>query len=201
MPSNQESYCKALGTQNDQFMNSDLLLPVRLDWPSTIGTFLLGFGNLDSGVFSFLEGRMTPDKFVKIKNSSFQDRIKLVKDLVQNGDFSSEQKLGFDKFFTRLDPIRELRNHIAHGYILLRFEKPGKPPVLTLSLPKELDSSVNPQSRQVELQELIQSLGKLTELIEEFHQLSGDWSKPEVYEIRPEKPAQPEAKQDQQNAS
>ncbi len=64
------------------------ILPARLDWPSAIGNFILNFGMLDWHVFALLEARMPPDKFAEIKDEYFQNRIKRVQTLVNDGDYS-----------------------------------------------------------------------------------------------------------------
>src|SRR2546427_12974115 len=106
------------------------ILPARLDWPSAIGNFLLNFGVLDWYIFAFLESQMPAEQFAKIKSEHFQDRITRVKTLVNDRDYPHEQKSAFTKFFPRLDPIRELRNHIAHGHMLVRQEAPRRTPLL-----------------------------------------------------------------------
>jgi hypothetical protein len=71
------------------------------------------------------------------------------------------------------DPVRELRNHIAHGYTLFRLAKDGKTPAMTLSLPKDVDATYASETRHLEFRELTNALSELTELIEEFKKLSG----------------------------
>ena len=96
------------------------ILPARLDWPSAIGNFILNYGALDWHVFVFLERRMPPDQFAKIRNEHFQERLTRMKKFVGAACLSAEQKQAFDRFFARLETIRELRNHIAHGHLLVR---------------------------------------------------------------------------------
>jgi len=151
-------------------------MPARLDWPSAIGNFILNYGVLDWHVFVFLEKRMPPEQFAKIKNGHFKDRIARVETLVKNGNFSAEQKREFAKFFQRLDPVRELRNHIAHGHLQVLVTDDGKTPGVALTLPKNLDAADPLESRNLEFQELINALSELPNLIEEFQKLSGDWS-------------------------
>ena len=149
--------------------------PASLDWPSAIGNFILSYGVLDWHVFVFLESRLPPDQFAKIKNEPFQNRIARVQTHVQDGPYSSEQKDAFARFFARLEPIRKLRNHIAHGHLLFRAAEVGKTPVLTLALPKNLDANYDTETRHLEFTELTSALGELTALIKEFQDLSGGW--------------------------
>jgi hypothetical protein len=152
------------------------MTPTLPDWFSAAGNFILNYGMLDWDLFAFLEARMPSGQFSEIKNMHFQDRITLVKRFVADGHLSGEKKQAFEKFFGRLGPIRELRNHIAHGHLLVRVEEVGKPPVVTLSLPKNLDAPYAPESRHLEFKELTKALSELAELIEEFKKLSGNWS-------------------------
>lgn len=151
------------------------ILPARLDWPSAIGNFILNYGALDWHVFVFLERRMPPDQFAKIRSEHFQERVTRVRKLVATGDFSTEQKQAFEQFFTRLESVRELRNHIAHGHLLVRISAVGKTPVLTLSLPKDLDATEAAETRHLEFEELTKAQSELAALIDEFQKLTEDW--------------------------
>ncbi len=151
------------------------ILPNRLDWSSAIGLFLINYGQLDWQLFVFLESRMPAEQFAKIKSEPFHERVARVKKLVSEGDYSPEQKEAFAKFFVRLDPIRQLRNLIAHGHMLLRLREHGQTPVLTLSLPKDLDAVDAPDSQHIDFQQMTAALTELTDLIEEFQRVSGGW--------------------------
>ncbi len=140
----------------------------RLDWANAIGLFIVNFGMLDWQVFVFLESRVDPELFAKLKTRHFKDRIALVHSLVNEGDFSREQKQKFEEFFNRLERMRDLRNQIAHGHLLVRCEKGGKNPVETFSLPKDLDAVYDSETRHVQFEELEAALSELTALIEEF---------------------------------
>lgn len=144
-----------------------------LNWSSAIGLFIINYGVLDWHVFVFLESRLSPQEFAATKKLHLQDRIARVKDLVGGNDCSAETKKAFEMFFRSLDPIRELRNHIAHGHLLTRMSEDGNSLILTLSLPKNLDAVDNPETRHLSFGELTKALSALTDLIEEFGKLSG----------------------------
>ena len=148
----------------------------RLDWSSAIGLFIINFGTLDYLLFVFLESQLPPERLARIKSLCFQDRIAIIKTLVNRSRSPTEQQRAFAKFFHRLDPVRELRNRIAHGHLLVRVAKDGKTPVMTLSLPKDMDAAYAPASRHLEFRELTCALAELTALIEEVKKLSGLWS-------------------------
>ncbi|MGV3533970.1 MAG: hypothetical protein ACO1QR_16495 [Chthoniobacteraceae bacterium] len=81
----------------------------------------------------------------------------------------------FHSLATRLESVRELRNHIAHGHLLVRFTEVGKTPVLTLSLLKGLDATDASEWRHLEFEELTKAQAELADLIEEFQKLTDDW--------------------------
>jgi len=120
------------------------------------------------------------EEFTRIKGRHFQDRIALVKSLVASGPYSDEKRQVFEKFFARLDPIRELRNQIAHGHLLSRWLEDAKTWQISLVLPKDLDAPTAPETRHLDSAELTEALTELTELIEEFQKLSGHWIEEKV---------------------
>lgn len=150
----------------------------RLDWASAVGLFIINYGMLDYCVLDFLEFRLPREQFDDLKNKHFQDRIKSVKRLVAGDGYSAEQKHDFAEFFQRLDPIRELRNHIAHGHLLVSMDEQSKTFIMTLSLPKNLDQVHASDSRHLPFQELTNALSELKYLIEKFKHLEdpgSDW--------------------------
>ena len=149
------------------------LCSARLDWSSAIGLFIINYGVLDWHVYVFLESKLPPREFAATKKGRNQDRIQRVKKLVDGGAYSPATKKKFAVFFDRLDPVRELRNHIAHGHLLTRMDADGKSLVLTLSLPRNLDQIDAPETRNLSFAELTSALSELTALIEEFARLSG----------------------------
>jgi hypothetical protein len=151
------------------------ILPARLDWPSAIGNFILNYGSLDWHMLVFLEKRLPPDHFAKIRNEHFQERVTRVKKLIAARPLSTKRKQAFDQFFARLESIRELRNHIAHGHLLVRITKIDKTPTLTLSLPKDVDADDTPETRHLEFEELTRGQTELAMLIEDFQKLTDDW--------------------------
>lgn len=144
-------------------------------WASAIGYFLINFGMLDWLVFVFLERRMSPGDFAKIREEHLKDRIVRVQRLIGEQPLSKERQRAFVEFFARLEPIRELRNHIAHGHLQVRMVEDCKTWVLELSVPKDLDASYATGTRHLGIGELTQALSDLSELIDEFQKITGDW--------------------------
>jgi hypothetical protein len=139
----------------------------QLDWASAIGLFIINFGMLDWLMLEFLERNLGPEEFAKVKHQHFQDRLSKVKGLACDPNQPPEWKA----FFARLDSIRKLRNHIAHGHFLARMDEKGNV-VMTLSLPKNLDVAHEPETRHVTFREMEVAHRQLKEVIEEFRALT-----------------------------
>jgi hypothetical protein len=149
------------------------ILPDRLDWPSAIGNFLLNFGALEYFVFVFLNDRLSPEEFVRMRELHLKARLdRIAKYLSENGYPQAEQK-AFANLTASLDPIRELRNHIAHGHMYCRIDRNTGKPVVTVLKAKDLDMEHAPKTKHLEFSELQNALTTLTKLIEEFQRLAG----------------------------
>jgi hypothetical protein len=141
-------------------------------WSSAIGNFIANFSMLDLFVQDFLEDTLSPEDFLKTKERPFYDRVERIKGQVAQVDYPAEKKAGFERFFLRLDPLRETRNHIAHGVLRIGLAPDQKTPVQTLSLPRDLDDSSSPDARHLSFDDLNRESRCLTELIEEFQKLT-----------------------------
>lgn len=147
----------------------------QLDWSNAIGLFIINFGVLNWHLLVYLESRLSKEEFERIKERHFQDRILKIKGLVESGNFSPEQKQEFDEFFQRVTPIRELRNHIAHGHVLVRLLEDLKTWKMTVSLPRDLNASYESGTRHLEFKELTAALDELNTLIKMIENLGGNW--------------------------
>src|SRR5687767_13115142 len=94
-------------------------------------------------------------------------------DYMKNGDFPLDQQTTFSRLVVRLNPLRELRNHIAHGHMLLRVEPNTGRPTITLFKAKDVDMAYSSESRHLEFTELRTALTTLTEVIEDFQASAG----------------------------
>src|SRR5688572_10284076 len=110
-------------------------------WSSTIGNFITNFGMLDLHIQDLLEALLSPEEFMKFKERPFYDRVECIKQRLANLDCTLSNKAEFEPFFRRLDPLRETRNHIAHGILRFGPTTDQKTFVQTLSLPRDLDGS------------------------------------------------------------
>jgi hypothetical protein len=154
-------------------MNSIPIMPTRLDWPSTIGNFLLNYGTLDYFVFVFLKDHLSGDEFDRISEWHFNDRVKRIAQHLKDEKYPADQQTAFARLLERLEPIRELRNHLAHGHMYVWLDPETRTPRITLFKAKALDTGLLPDSKHVEFAELLPALAVLAELIEEFQALAG----------------------------
>jgi hypothetical protein len=143
-------------------MSSTPILPARLDWPSAIGNFLLNYGTLDHYVFGFLKDHLSPDEFARFKERRFKERVHRITQHLREEQYPAEQQAAFARLVERLDPIRELRNHIAHGHMYVRFDSETQKPTVTLFKAKDVDTGLLPDSKHVEFAELQSALTTLT---------------------------------------
>jgi predicted nucleotidyltransferase len=147
------------------------LMPARLDWPSAIGNFLLNFSTLDLSLLDCLESRLAPTEFAKVKEWHFRDRIECLKTHLAGGGYPQATLDNFERVFNRIDLIRELRNHIAHGVIRLGMTSDHQSWEVTLTLPRDLNGEGPPDARHVPFEELETAIQELPKLIDELSRL------------------------------
>lgn len=94
---------------------------------------------------------------------------------VSQADYEPEKRQARDEFFIKLEPIRELRNHIAHGLLRMTRAEDNKILNLTLSLPRDRDGRNSPEARHLTIEQLQDASTALTDLSEGFMRLFGNW--------------------------
>jgi len=150
-------------------------MPDRLCWASTIGLFIINFGTLDLHVQDYLENNLPSEEFAKFKDRHFRDRVERIKAHVSQTGYEPEKRQAMDEFFVRLEPLRELRNHIAHGLLRMTRDDDKKTWIITLSLPRDLDGTNSPEAQHLTFEELLNASTALTDLSEDFMRLFGNW--------------------------
>jgi len=151
------------------------MMPDQPTWASTIGRFIINFGMLDMHVQDYLENNLSPQEFAKFRDRHFRDRVERIKAHVSEAGHEPEKRQARDEFFIRLDPIRELRNHIAHGLLRMTLAEGKKTWIITLSLPRDMDGTNSPEARHLTFEELLKASTTLTDLVEDFTNLFGNW--------------------------
>src|SRR5689334_8879303 len=136
----------------------------RLSWASTIGNFLLNFSTLDLLVQDYLEDNLTAEEFVRFKDRHFQERIERIRKHVQNSGFDPTKRDEFERLSFRIESIREIRNHIAHGVLHLALNEDSTKWSMTISVPRDLDGGNTPDPQRLTFEELLKALKELTDL-------------------------------------
>jgi len=147
----------------------------RLDWAPAIGLFSTNFGQLDLAVQNFLETNLSPEEFVQFKDRHFSDRIERIREHVQQPGFSVEKGDEFEKLVLRLEPIREIRNQIAHGLMRMGLAEDLKTWTITLSLSRDADGTNSPEARHLTFTELLKASTDIADLTDDFKKWDGDW--------------------------
>ena len=159
------------------------IIPDQLSWASTIGLFIINFGTLNLFVQDYLENSLPAEEFARFKDRHFQDRIERIQKHVTQPEFSAAEREQFEEWAARLGPIREIRNHIAHGLLRLSLAADKKTLALTISLPRDLDGSNSAEARHLSLEELLKASTELTDLAEAFRAWEDNWVTDE--DVRP----------------
>jgi hypothetical protein len=154
-------------------MNSVPLLPERWDWSSAIGNFLLNFGTLDYLVFVWLKDHLTTEEFEAEKKRHLKERLERIVEFQKNSGTPAAARESLAQLIARIDPIRELRNHIAHGHLYWIIEQQTQEWKVAVLQAKDLDNALLPETRQVAFDELMDASNTLVGLIEEFKNPAG----------------------------
>lgn len=149
------------------------VLPARLDWPSVIGSFLLSFGSLEYFVFVYLKDHLAEAEFEKVKNWHLMDRLKHIAQHLADKLCAQAEQDAFADLVARVTPLRELRNHIAHGQIYERLNPETGKPKIVLLLAKDVDSASMPETRELDFVELERALTELSGVNREFERFAG----------------------------
>lgn len=149
------------------------ILPARWDWPSAIGNFILNFGSLDYFVFVFLKDHLPTAEFNKVRDWHLKDRLARIARHLKEENCPAEQQAAFASIVSRLEPLRELRNQIAHGHLMVRFDEESSQPKITVFQGKDLDTALLPAAKHVTFEEILAAFKLLLELCEEFQRFAG----------------------------
>jgi hypothetical protein len=96
----------------------------------------------------------------------------MAKYLKDEGSSPVEQN-SFEALIKRVEPMRELRNHIAHGHMNVRFDPGTGKANVTLLKAKDVDGGWMPATRHLDFEELQSALATMAQLNQEFERLAG----------------------------
>ena len=154
-------------------MDATSILPTRLDWPSAIGSFLLSFGSLDYMVFAFLKDHLPEVEFEAARKRPLAERLQSVAKVFESTQPSQMERDWFENLITRVRPLRELRNQIAHGLIHARLAPDTGELKLVLLKARDVDEAHQPETREVAFIELAKALDEIGAVGREFVKFVG----------------------------
>jgi hypothetical protein len=128
---------------------------------------------LDYLLFCYLESKLSAEEIVPLKKWHLSERLERVRDIIAAGCHPATQQQSFEDFYKRVDPIRKIRNHIAHGHILFRVADDGKSCTFGIARARDLDVGGEPETRCLTLAELETYSRELVALIELFQPFAG----------------------------
>jgi hypothetical protein len=149
------------------------ILPARLDWPSAIGSLLLNFGTLEYFVSIYLNDHLNEHEYSKVKEWHLKDRLTRIARQMEKENRPAADRSAFAQLIKRIEPMRELRNHIAHGQMHFGFDAATKKPMVTLLKVQDVDNASLPETNRLEFAELENALTTMSQLIQEFERLAG----------------------------
>jgi hypothetical protein len=145
------------------------LIGSERNWASAVGLFLLNFGHLEFLVFDLLEERLRPDEFETIRKQHLADRVERLRTLLVANEAERKE---FEEFAQALTPVRELRNHIAHGYFSITLRPGSTEPLVGITQAKDLKVCFSESTLVITFDQLCQHLTALTGVIERFSRLA-----------------------------
>jgi tRNA 2-selenouridine synthase SelU len=152
------------------------IMPDRMTWASTIGLFILNFGTLDLQVQDYLENHLSAEEFADCRERPFAERVERIQKIVQQPEYAAEKRKRFEQWASRLEPIRKIRNLIAHGLLRITRSEDNKTWRMTVSLPRDLYRSDSPGALHLNFEELFKASQDLTALMEDFKAWTGGWA-------------------------
>lgn len=122
---------------------------------------MLSFGSLEYMVLAFLKDHLPEGEFETLKKRGFADRILSVAKIFESTQPSQMERDSFEHLITRIKPLRELRNQIAHGLMHARFAPETGELKLVLLRALDIDAAHVPETREVEFIELAKALEEI----------------------------------------
>ncbi len=146
------------------------VLPTPSNWPSAIGHFILNFGALDYAVFVFLKDRIPAEEFAIVREYHFKDRLARIQKILTAPEYTNEQRQNFAKLIKKIEPLRELRNDLAHSHLHVTAKPEGNDVLIAVFNPKDVDL---PSPKLITLEQVENSSAPLREAITTLQGLAG----------------------------
>ncbi|MBI5692386.1 MAG: DUF429 domain-containing protein [Verrucomicrobia bacterium] len=140
-----------------------------LTWSSAIGLFLLNFGHLEFLVLAYLEKQLGAAELERVRAKPFSEKVERVGGLFGR---TANERGAFAAFIRALGPVRELRNHLAHGYLQVVRRPETVAPVIGITRTVDFGGISSEETRHLTFDELVRALSALKEVTEEFGRLT-----------------------------
>lgn len=137
-----------------------------------IGQLLLSYGMLDQLVFNVLQRELPVLEYSAMKKRHLTDRVERMMELLSARAVSKTQHEELKQWCEAFGAARDLRNHLAHGFLLLTTDADMKTPCLKIRQARDLDACGGEGLKQVGFDELSHCFDQLNELIERL----GTWA-------------------------
>jgi hypothetical protein len=151
------------------------VLPTSSEWAKAIGFFMLNFGSLEHHTFCFLEKELSPEAFVSIRKRHLKDRMDWIGGYLEDKAFPEDKRQAFALMSEKIERLRVMRNVLAHGQFVGRYDPDKKECVLMIAPSKDLDM---PENLRVTFSEICEALNILQEVLNFLVPFSGyqqDW--------------------------
>ncbi len=142
-----------------------------LDWPSVIGHFILNFGTLELTLLELLKRRLSEENWNALSRKSFHECVMCLRKLVAKTTEIAASAAEWEPLLLRLDEVRDLRNHLAHGSLVHTFGEELKTCTQRLVLTKEFSFGLE-ETREVCFDELLKEANNLADLTEKLTELA-----------------------------
>ena len=140
---------------------------------SAVGLLILNFGSLEYLTFDFLQKELSAVDYARASKLHFNERLDRCFELLAATRPRATTRGGIEEIRRRLKPVRELRNHIVHGYLLVKIDPTSHRLSLWLSNPRESDIIDSEQSKHMSLGEVLLLLEELGEVQRSFEEMLG----------------------------
>lgn len=138
------------------------------EWAFAIGNLILNFGTLDLSVFAFLQTNLSPVEFAKAKEEPFKYRLKRAGKILSLSDAKRTADL-----LKTIEPLREFRNHLAHGLLYVQIDAGTLTPSLTIARAKDQDDCTVFGTRKLIVKDILDASVRVADANEAFCQLAG----------------------------
>jgi hypothetical protein len=138
---------------------------------SAIGLYIVNFGTLEYLTSGYLYDHLPEEEYTRVEKQHFTDRVEKVLSHISAFRQDSATLKAITNFRRKLAPLRDLRNNIAHGYLLVKTPDQGMPSLIVAN--PRIQSLPRATSSDVTLQDIFRALKELDDATEILKSLLG----------------------------